>query len=505
MKKRVKKEFPLIFSMKHASNFIRGEKIEDIKALYNECQKYKKVCKLFNQGLLKDERPLDLSFCKYPPKPHQELPIKILLSFRRAFLFGEVGRGKTYMAGYVVIRRLITGKIRKALIVVPKAGITQMIAELKKFFDIPESWFGDKIIVTNYDGLYFHQEGDLADLIRPEYRNVDMIVCDEAHLIKNPYSVRAAVVAEIMKTARYRILMTGTPIRNQPNDLFFQLSVINPWAFRMSWWHFLNRYFIKIEGKNYVKYEPRPQRLAEIQAIVDENTIKVPKEEKEQENVVFNKIYVNPTDKQVDLARDISSEIVERNGTLIEIKNTIMKLQQVSSGFLVYERDIVERFESPKIEKAIETIEKYVVKNGDQVVVFAKFLETIGRIVEGLHKKGIKVEAFTGRIRDKLADAVIDQFQNGKIDVIVIQIQKGEFALNLQNARRVVFVEYDWTPASIEQAVGRVNRIGQTRKVYVDFFLTKGLMDDRILKTAKSKGRVTARVLRKELAKIAVG
>ena len=508
--------FPLVYHPRYAANFLYGEKLskDEIRTYLQERYRYTKLVEAYNNRRLLKDRELDLSFCKLPPLDYQELPILIGLASRHAFFHLDTGLGKTYVAGYIAIRRLLTGKARRCLIVCPKVAVQQWQEELVRFFDFPEEWIDERIIVINYEGLYDHlalrnlPEGGKADpasilAVVP----ADLVILDESHLIKNPRSVRAAVVSAVCRQAKYRIAMTGTPVRNQPLDLFFQLSLINPWAFRIPFSRFLQTFFVKIETSRFVKYQVRVQKLPIITEIAEKNMLKLSKQElpEYQELKVTHEVKaVNPTAVQMNYAAQVATEVLKLGDSVVELKNQLMKLQQISSGFLQYRHGddtFVERFASPKLDEAVAAIASFV-KQDEKVVVFAKFHVTIDTLLKKLHSLGIAARPLTGKLNDRQVEAIKREFVEGSLPVLIIQLQKGEHSLNLQVARYVVFVEYDWTPASIEQAIGRVCRKGQERDVIVKFFVTKGLIDEEILRLVRSKAKITAKALRQVTSKV---
>ena len=374
--------FPLEYFPKFAGVFIRGEVQEKgaewVKEQRKKAVVYERVIEQINKNLIKAEKELDLSFCKYPPLPHQVKAIVTALAFEKVFIHGKIGVGKSFISGYTVIKRLRENKCKRALIVTPKVAVEQFKSELQKFFEFPVEWFDKKLVVTNFEALYYHsapEDAPIEEIIKNEYKWFNFVVVDESHKIKNPYAVSTGVICQLLKHAKYRILMTGTPIRNQASDLYVQLSLINPWAFKMSYWHFMRTFFTEVKTGKFTKWILKPQKLPILNQIVFKNALKIEKPEKEKERRTnFNVIKVKPSRKQEQLAVSLADEALEVSGRLVELKNKLMKIQQVSSGFIIYERDrksvLVDRFESSKINKAIEIITDYA-KAGEMVVVFA--------------------------------------------------------------------------------------------------------------------------------------
>ena len=90
---------------------------------------------------------------------------------------------------------------------------------------------------------------------------------------------------------------------------------------------------------------------------------------------------------------------------------------------------------------------------------------------------------------------IIDKFQNGNCNIILATISSLKEGVNLTAGEAVLFIEHDWTPANINQAIGRVWRRGQTQHVAVYHFLFNDGIDKYIKNTLKRKQGVIDKVL----------
>ena len=90
----------------------------------------------------------------------------------------------------------------------------------------------------------------------------------------------------------------------------------------------------------------------------------------------------------------------------------------------------------------------------------------------------------------------IQSFQTDpSVKVIVASLKAAQTAITLTAARRAVFVEFDWTPAGLEQAEDRVHRIGQDRQVEITYLFAKNTMDEHVGKLLTNKRRIVAAVM----------
>ena len=171
-------------------------------------------------------------------------------------LLMEMGTGKTITSIAIVGKAYLTGKIKHLLILAPKSIIAVWEDEFSKFADFPYSLSvltgtsqnktkllkgilhsGLEVAVVNYDS---------APLIEKELTawHPNFLICDESSKIKNPTAKMSKATYRIAKVCKYRLILTRTPIQNNPLDFFSQYKVLDDRIFGKSFYAFKNEYAV---------------------------------------------------------------------------------------------------------------------------------------------------------------------------------------------------------------------------------------------------------------------
>ena len=140
---------------------------------------------------------------------------------------------------------------------------------------------------------------------------------------------------------------------------------------------------------------------------------------------------------------------------------------------------------SAKERKLLELLRE---NRGDKTLVFANFRATIDRLSGLLTESGIRHVVFSGSQSALEKQMAIDRFRND-VPVMVCSDSGGE-GHNLQFANTLINFDLPWNPMRIEQRVGRVHRIGQTREVFVFNICTAGSLEERVLRVLNEKIRM---------------
>ena len=487
-----------IYNLKHRANLIEDENI-NLTKLKKWAKIYQHDCKLFNQG--KFESSIELpNFLKISPLDYQIPIIKFVLKHVRAALFLEVGSGKTYISSIAMINRMIKSN-GSGLILCPKTIKAQWKSELNKFFDLkfpvviyPEEEIPNEqcIVVTNYERILIPES-----FYKLKNANLKVIIIDESTRIKNIRSQTFRRLIKLIKPIKYRYILSGTPIMNRPNDLFTQLSIINPWAFPYNYHTFMQNYFYSIKTSRYTIYKIRPWAKEDLNKKVLSNSIVMKGKEMSLEaKLIQNYIFEKPSKQQYILATDIRRLVFEDEDAQLQvIKNRLIKEMEISSGWIKLD-DKIKHFGSSKIKKVIEKV-KEVLKNNEKIIVWVWFRETALILA---HHFPDDCVVLLGNASNR--DEIINKFKNEK-NLLIAQIETAKYGLNLQDTcNRMIFCELAWSPSSIKQCIARLHRYGQKKPVYVDYYITKNLIDEFMLKTVKEKKKINMRILSKFINKI---
>ena len=135
---------------------------------------------------------------------------------------------------------------------------------------------------------------------------------------------------------------------------------------------------------------------------------------------------------------------------------------------------------------ALKEMVTEVIDEGHRILIFSQFVEMLDIIREWLRKEDIKHEYLTGETKKR--QAAVENFNNkDDIPVFLISLKAGGTGLNLTGADYVIHYDPWWNPAVEDQATDRAHRIGQTKKVIVYRFITRGTVEEKIMKLQDRK------------------
>lgn len=424
--------------------------------------------------------------------------------FLKKYNFGgcladDMGLGKTIQTLALLQKSkedyVANGKVT-SLIVMPTSLVYNWINEAKKF--APELQIlthtgglrqRDAAIFNNYDlvittyGITRIDIGLLKDFF------FEYIILDESQNIKNAASKSFQAVTELK--SRYKLILSGTPVENSVNDLWTQISFINP-GLLGNQTYFQNNFVIPIEKK---KDEEKAQRL---QVLIKPFILRRTKEQVATElpSKTENLFYSEMSEEQADEYEKVKSEYRNallksiEEGTFAQAKMHVLqgliKLRQIAN----HPRLIDEGYEgrSGKFDDVWEMLVN-ALEGGHKVLVFSQFVRQLTIFRNQLENQNIAYAYLDGKTKNR--EVVINSFQeNENIRIFLISIKAGGVGLNLTEADYVFILDPWWNPAVEQQAIDRTHRIGQTKKVIIYKFITKNTIEEKILLLQQQKIKV---------------
>jgi SWI/SNF-related matrix-associated actin-dependent regulator of chromatin subfamily A-like protein 1 len=421
--------------------------------------------------------------------PYQADGVAFLLSKKRAILADDMGLGKTRQAivameagspeGTVLVVCPASLKLnwRREILMVDGDASIEVLGVDKDPTDAPR-W-----IIVNYDLL-----GKYAERLRAI--NWGGIILDEAHFIKNAskrtshclklLGVQAEARAPVIGP-EYVFLLTGTPMTNRPKDLFNLFRCVGHPASR-SFLSFAKR-FCDAYRNDYGWVTTGASNLDELNLLMKEVSIRRLKDE----------VLDLPPKVRSWVPVDISSSKAALNaidGFLAWYADTDPS-QPNDTAFLARLTKVRTALHKAKFAAVSERI-KDVVAAGVKVVVFTCFTDGIDR-----HKKELGDSAVTITGSDtpqKRMDAV-DRFQTDPtVRVALCNIIAGGVGITLTAGTHVIFQDLDWVPANHAQAEDRCYRLGQDKRVTVEYFHAAGTLDGYIAELLQQKMALIAAV-----------
>ena len=346
-------------------------------------------------------------------------------------------------------------------------------------------------LIINYEGIW---RGDgrnrIEDLL--EKWGPDLVICDEGHRIKSSSAKQSKTAARIGSYADQRLILTGTPITKSPLDLFGQFRFLDNSIFGSNWYKFKNRYGV---WGGWGRYQLKGYKhLDEIIENVRDNTFRIKKEQAidlpEKVSVTVPvQIGQKATEYYKKMAKEMIIEIEETHATAAIVLVMILRLSQITSGFIKDIEGDIRTFDNGKLNVCLDLLDDILAQD-KKVVIFVRFRYDIERLEEAIKKKFKRQPLIlSGTVPMKERDGLIQRFQNDKSEkVFIAQIQAGSLGIDLTAASVAIFYSLDYSYANYVQAQDRLHRIGQTNKVTYYHLVVPHTIDSLTLSVLKQKG-----------------
>ncbi len=390
---------------------------------------------------------------------------------------------------------------------------------LRDFFEKKEK----EILIVSYDYIrYFLKDVLKLPSFFKEFEkvfqfNFDILICDESHKLKNPNSLVHKYIRNLSNFCKRTYLLTGTPILNKIEDIFYQ--------YRIRHYNFFNKNILEeepiLEGQTFnffdkkitfvPSYEKEKEKsineILNVSAFVlkKESIFKLPEKE-------FIKVYVKMpksiSEKYEKIYFDLLDDIekyFEGKLKITSVFSKITKLHELCQGFL-YTKDKKLTLSDFKTEKLLEII-KYLEENKEKkekrAIIFFKYDKDREILEEILKKNKINFKILTNISSKKLKD-ILKNLEKENIQVLLIQIHKGSHGLNLQDfSSNVIYYSYDFSFGDFSQSQDRIHRIGQDKTCRYFILLSHHpeieSMDEIIYKRLLKKKNLSQKALLKEL------
>ena len=455
------------------------------------------------------------------PLPFQTVGIAFAkLTGYRALIGDAPGLGKTIQGLGCLITDPET--LLPAVIVAPKNVTVNWMKESRKWLPtVPTKLIEtvhDEIPAGNWKGVsILSWEMMVAHMDEIIAAGTACVIADEAHYAKNPTAQRTKALITVLEKVPHALLLTGTPIKNVVVELHTLLAALDAetWGTRKA---FADQYVEeqkKVQGGG-IKYigvkevDPLQQRLAcSMVRRLKEDALKdlPPKQrvyftvsmtpeqraEYEQAEEDFEAWYVAAVEKRV--REELAKAGVDENTASEQARD------QATAKAEAYLRAqaIVKLGEMRRIVGQIKTqpaidLAKKLVAEGENVVIFAAHKPVVKGIARALDATGIPYGVIDGDASAQERAKATDDFQAGRIRVIVAS-EAAKEGLTLTRAANTIFVERYWTPADEQQAEDRIHRIGQTRAVVITYLHVPGTVDDTMHALIETKRALVDRVL----------
>lgn len=386
-------------------------------------------------------------------RQYQHFAARFAIRQRRVLIGDEMGLGKTIEA-LAAIAHLSRQGATRTLVVCPAAVLTNWVREIssRSRLEAHRLHGADRDEATTQwqrrGGVGVTTFATLSRLLaRGAFGQLDTVVVDEAHKIKNPQAKRTRVTVEQLERADHAILMTGTPIENRLEEFRTLISYLDGDLARTS------EGLLPLDFRRHIA----PAYLR-----------------RNQEDVLKELPDLTEIDEWIEFSaadrREYERAVAEGN---------FMGMRQAA---------LRSRKHSTKIERLLEIAEE-AVETGRKVLVFSYFRSVTDTIIDLL--PGAVFGPLTGSVSANARQEMVDEFTAAPGGgILVAQIQAGGEGLNIQAASVVVICEPQLKPSLEVQAIARSYRMGQTLPVQVHRLLSEEGADPRIVELLAEKTQI---------------
>ena len=421
---------------------------------------------------------------------------KVLKNFRgRVMLCDEVGLGKTVEAGMLLKEYTMRGMAKNILILTPPSLVTQWKEEMavkfgfnfvstddQEFSSDPKSFWQNPFVIASIHTAKNKRHAPVVTAI-----HYDIVVVDEAHHVRNRRTLSWQLVNQIQK--KFIFLLTATPVQNNLLELYNLITLLKPGHFKTEKL-FKEEYVTKGNlrkplNKEKLRVLLRDCMVRNTRSAID---IKLPKryattlrlEPTSHEKEIYT--WLNQYLKSENMKKPmINLYLREAGSSPFALTESIKKLKDIEVV-----KPVLKRFnKGGDIAKGIALVDILRKNPREKKIIFTQFVKSMDYIIKVLTKQEIPYVQFAGSMSTKEKNEAVARFRE-EVPVFVSTESGGE-GRNLQFCNTIINFDLPWNPMRIEQRIGRLHRIGQTRDVFIFNLVVEGTIEEYIIDILDSK------------------
>jgi SNF2 family DNA or RNA helicase len=469
---------------------------------------------------------------KFKTKPYKHQLTALEKSWHKENFayFMEMGTGKTKVLIDNLAMLYDKGKVDGALIIAPK-GVVKTWYEQELPTHLPDHI--ENVTVLWQPNITKSQEEKLNSLFEIEtalhilIMNVEalstdkgvkfaykflnshkvLMAIDESTTIKTPAAKRTKNIIDLGEKAKYRRIMTGSPITKNPLDLYTQCYFLDPYLLdHASYYSFRNRYAIMktmhVRGRS-VQVVSKFQNLSELSDVVKTFSDRVLKEDcLDLPPKNFTKRHIILTHDQRKIYEQMKkAAMAVLNGkvtTTMTVLTQLMRLHQITCGHFTADDGTTQLIPNNRITELMNILEE----TEGKVIIWANYQRDVNQIIKNVTEKygeGSIVDYYGLTPQEDRQDN-IRKFQNGpKCRFLIGTPQTGGYGITLTKANTVVYYSNGYDLEKRLQSEDRAHRIGQKKNVtYIDL-IAEDTVDEKIVEALRKKINIASEVLGEEL------
>ena len=445
--------------------------------------------------------------------------------------FMEMGTGKSKVLVDNMAMLYDKGKINAALIIAPKGVYRNWLSQEipnhlpshvdhktvlwtaltsktkdKEYQQLFKTDYDLHILLMNVEALSTKKGVEFAGKFLRCHKT--LMAVDESTTIKNPTAKRTKAILALSKEAKYRRILTGSPVTKSPLDLYSQCAFLNEFLLGFSsFYTFRNRYAVMIErnfGGRRVQIPAGYRRLDELAETLKKFSYRILKEDcLDLPPKVYMRREIDLSDEQKKAYATMkSAALAHLNGkiaTAPHVLTQLMRLHQITCGHFTADDGTIQEFKNNRMSELLNLLDEIEGK----VIIWANYVYDIKQIVNTISDEygEDSIVQYYGAIESKKRQTNIEKFQDpkSKARFFVGNPQTGGYGITLTAASNVIYYSNGYDLEKRLQSEDRAHRIGQEKSVtYIDL-IARNTVDEKIVKALRKKINIASAVMGEDL------
>jgi SNF2 family DNA or RNA helicase len=430
---------------------------------------------------------------------------KVLKQYRgRVLLADEVGLGKTVEAGMVLKEYILRGMADRILILTPASLVGQWRDEMAAKFGIECATSHDPLLRSDPAGFWAQPQviASIAVARRKDQAEMlanlhyDVVVVDEAHHLRDQSSASYRLVNRLQK--RFLLLLSATPVQNSLLELYNLLTLLQPGIFKTQK-EFRSVYMMPGKPREPANRD----RLRDLmRGVMVRNTralaaLRMPRRQASTLRAVPDAAEAACYEDLTALVRDTASASEGAHRLSLQHLLAAAGSSPAAAAAAVAKfaerqpedrrwRDLLARTRAiPAGAKEAALLRLLAQNPAEKKLVFVHHRDSLALLAERLRRQKTPFALFSGDMSGPQKDAAVEAFRD-HVPVLLCTESGGE-GRNLQFCNTLINFDIPWNPMAIEQRIGRIDRIGQTREVFIFNLVTAGTIEDQVLRILDEK------------------
>ena len=330
-----------------------------------------------------------------------------------------------------------------------------------------------------------------------------IIAIDESTTIKTPTSNRTKNILALRESAKYRRILTGSPVTKSPLDLFSQCQFLDPWLLgHDSYWTFKSRYAvtkkIEVQGRR-VEIVVGYRNLGELSDKIKPFSRRILKSDcLDLPEKTYVKHYVELTKEQKKVYEQMKKEAIAfldgKMQSSATVMTQLMRLHQITCGHFTADDGTIKDLPCQRLTELMNILENIEGKT----IIWSHYTHDVRRIISEIKKVygEDSVVDYYGATDTDSRSKNIKKFQtDDKCRFFVGTTHTGGYGITLTAGSNMVYFSNGYDLEKRQQSEARIDRIGQTRKMtYIDI-MSQDTIDERIVKALRNKVNIANTIM----------